>query len=72
MSRKHLCILNVRGRDKEWGWYAYLSDEAIKEQCDDGLDVGIICAIIPQWVVNLGLERPYAFVQDIFNFRNPF
>lgn len=39
---------------------------------EDGIRIGIVNNTIPMWAVDAGLLRPWCFVQDVFNFRNPF
>lgn len=63
--------INVKGKTKTWG-FAFMQDpKLIEEWRADGLDVFEIEAVIPAWVADLGLVRPWCFLQDLFNFRNP-
>lgn len=65
-------IMEVRGKTSSW----IITGDASREQIDamraDGLDVGIVENKIPAWVVDVGLLKPWCFVQDVWNFRNPF
>lgn len=38
----------------------------------DGLNIIVPENIIPAWVVDAGLLRPWCFLQDLWNFKNPF
>jgi hypothetical protein len=64
--------LSVRGKSKTWGFMFYGDPKHIKEWREDGLDVSEIENTVPEWVADLGLVRPWCFLQDVFNFRNPF
>lgn len=37
----------------------------------DGLEVYVIENTVPEWVQILGMVRPWCFLQDLFNFKNP-
>jgi hypothetical protein len=68
---KKLLGVNVRGKHKTWG-FAFMGDpQFLKEWQADGLDVFEIENVIPEWVADLGLVRPWCFLQDLLNFRNP-
>lgn len=64
--------IEVRGQLSRWvvDWQA--SQAQIDAMRADGLDVGIIENTIPEWVAVIGLARPWCFVQDVWNFKNPF
>ena len=61
----------VRGKTGEWAIESDLSKSAIDDMRADGLDVIVPENTIPMWVVDLGLMRPWCFVQDVWNFKNP-
>ena len=65
-------LLNIRGKTCEWGVTAQLSQQAIDDMRDDGIEIGIIENIVPYWVAAIGAARPWCFVQDIWNLKNPF
>lgn len=65
------CTVDVRGKQSEWGIPANLSREAIEAMRADGLNIIIPENIIPAWIVDLGLVRPWCFFQDLWNFKNP-
>lgn len=66
-----LATIEVRGERKTWvvNWHA--SQEQIDAMREDGITVDTIHNIIPGWIADLGLGRPWCFLQDIWNFRNP-
>ena len=69
---KKLYAVYVRGRERHWKIPVLLDEKHIQEYLDDGLVVDEIVNTIPVWVVDLGLTRAWCFLQDIFNFKNPF
>lgn len=71
MSHKLLCI-NVQGKHSRWGFSFYGDPKHIEAWRADGLDVFEVRNTVPGWVAVLGLARPWCFVQDVFNLRNPF
>ena len=64
--------LTVKGNRKKWGFSFYGDPKYLQEWRDDGLDVSEIENVIPVWVVEWRLTRPWCFLQDVFNLRNPF
>lgn len=66
------CILDVRGRSHTWGIEFFANDDQIKRMRDDGLDVCTLENSMPEWVFDIGLARAWCFVEDVWNFRNPF
>lgn len=64
--------LAVRGRTSEWAVHCDMSREQIDAMVADGIDVGILHHSVPMWAVDMGLLRPWCFVQDVWNFRNHF
>lgn len=69
---KKLMMVNVRGVSKKWGFAFYGDPQYLKEWQADGVDVFLAENVIPAWVADLGLVRPWCFLQDLFNLRNPF
>lgn len=59
MNDKQMMI-EVRGKNKH-----------LDEWRSDGLEVNVVEYAFPYAVAQLGLTRPWMFLQDIFNFRNP-
>ncbi len=66
------CSVDVRGTQSEWGIPCDLSRDAVDAMRADGLDVKVIENTIPGWIADLGLTRPWCFMQDLWNFKNPF
>ncbi len=69
---KTLLIIAVQGKEHLWQFPTYGDPKYLDEWRADGLDVHVVEYTIPAWVAVLGMARPWCFVQDIFNFRNPF
>lgn len=65
------CVVDVRGKQSEWGIPADLSKDAIEAMRADGLNIIVPENIIPLWAVSAGLARPWCFLQDLWNFKNP-
>lgn len=70
MASKLLCI-HIRGRHKSWGFNFYGDPKYLDEWREDGLEVTEIVNTVPAWVVDIGMVRPWIFMQDILNFKNP-
>ncbi len=71
MAEKQL-TLRVQGKHKTWTFTVLHDPQYIDEWVADGLDVRLLCNTWPRWVVRWRLVKPWAFAQDVFNFRNPF
>lgn len=69
---KKLCNITIRGREKTWGFHSMLDTRYLDEYRADGLEIDELVNVIPLWVARYGLVRPWCFLQDIFNFKNPF
>lgn len=64
--------ITVKGKSRTW-CFEFIGDEQyLKEWRDDGLDISRTMNEVPVWVVDMGLTRVWCFVQDVWNFRNPF
>lgn len=70
MANKRLSV-DVRGREKRWSFEFMGDPKCIEEWRADGLEVFEIENTVPAWVVDFGLVKPWCFVQDLFNFKNP-
>ena len=64
--------ITVKGKDETWCFDILADSKYIQEWLDDGLDIVVIENTIPMWVNEIGLTRAWVFMQDLFNFRNPF
>jgi hypothetical protein len=63
--------VEVRGKERTWCINTDISAETAQAWRDDGLTVNKLENTIPAWLpafVPVGL---WCFVQDVFNFRNP-
>lgn len=70
MSKK-LLTLSVQGATKTYSLTVIADPQYLDEWQQDGLEIYELVNTIPVWVADLGLVRPYCFVQDILNFKNP-
>jgi hypothetical protein len=71
MSKKLLCV-TVKGKNHTWGFHTYMDPKHIPEWTADGLDIVLLENTIPMWVAQYGLVKQWCFLQDIWNFKNPF
>lgn len=69
---KKLCSITVRGKHCVWSFHTYADPQYLKEWQADGVEIDEVINVIPEWIVDLGLMRPWIFLQDCFHFRNPF
>lgn len=70
MGNKLLSI-TVRGNGYAWD-FEFMGDPAyIAEWRADGLEISEVVNVIPEWVVNVGLLKPWCFMQDLLGFKNP-
>lgn len=71
MSKKIL-LLTVNGKFDKWLFYIDADPKHIELWRSDGLDIVQVENIIPLSIVDTILEKPFIFLQDIFNLKNPF
>jgi hypothetical protein len=69
---KKLLSIQVKGNQSEWAFSFYGDPKYLPEWRADGLDIVELENVIPAWVVDIGLLRQWVFMQDLFNFKNPF
>jgi hypothetical protein len=69
---KREMAVTVRGKQHEWSFHFDGDPKYLQEWRDDGIEVYEIYNSIPMWVADAELTRIWCFVQDCFNFRNPF
>lgn len=69
---KKLLSLEVKGKNKTWSFNFYGDTKYLNDWREDGLNINEVVNTIPEWAVNIRLTRIWIFIQDIFNFRNPF
>ncbi len=72
MMGKKLLSITVKGNHHEWSFNFYADPKYIQEWREDGLEIDEICNTIPEWVANFKLVKQWVFLQDLFNFKNPF
>jgi hypothetical protein len=63
--------LTVRGATHLWSFDVLVDPQYVAEWRADGLDLEEVVNVIPAWVVQLGLVRPWCLAQDVFHFRHP-
>ena len=71
MTKKHYS-LKIRGKSHTYTFDVWVDPRHLERWWADGIEIDEVVNTIPQWAVNVGLMRPWIFVQDLFNFRNPF
>ena len=63
---KRLYSLTVRGKQHEWCFDVRVADPRyLKLWRDDGLEIDEIANTFPQWVEQLGLTKPWCWLQDV-------
>lgn len=68
---KRLMMLCIRGKQHEWMFVTKGDMRDLEQWLHDGIQIYPIVNIIPKWVVDSGLRKPWCFLQDVFNFKNP-
>lgn len=66
-----LLSITVKGNRHEWSFSFYGDTKYLEEWRSDGLLVDEVSNIIPAWVPGK-LVWAWVFLQDVFNFNNPF
>jgi len=69
VSNKLLSI-TVRDRNRTWSFEFYADPQYLAEWRADGLEIAEVCNVIPEWVP-APLIKPWCYLQDLFNFKNP-
>ncbi len=69
---KKLMEIEVHGKTCKWGFIFEGDPKYLDDWRADGLVVDEVVNIIPEWVADIGMVRPWCFVQDLLNFKNPF
>lgn len=64
-------MIEVRGKSKSWLFHFDGDTSHLDEWRSDGLEINVIENSIPAWIVQLGVARVWCFLQDLFNFKNP-
>lgn len=68
---KKLYTLTVKGQDKSWCFEVMIDPKYVEEWRSDGIEIYELVNTIPEWVVAIGMLKPWCFFQDVFNFKNP-
>lgn len=71
MAKKLMSVM-VQGKRSKYHFDFYGDTKHLKGWRDDGLEIDLIENVIPAWVVEIGMLKPWIFLQDVFNFKNPF
>ena len=61
--KQRYCI-TVKGKRHTWAFVFEESPEGLADWRADGLEIGVVANVIPAWVVNAGLMRPWIAAQD--------
>jgi hypothetical protein len=65
---KQKMLIEVRGKTKLWSFAFYADPQYLPEWEADGLQVFHLENTIPKWVVDIGMLRPWIWVQDAWRF----
>lgn len=57
---------------KEYCFDVYINKKDLEQYWEEDLEIYGTINTFPEWVNELNLVRPWCFIQDIFNFKNPF
>lgn len=60
--------VEVKGREKSYGFIFEGDPEHLQGWLDDGLEVYEVTNIIPEWAQRMGLTHIWCRVQDAWNF----
>lgn len=63
---KRRMMIEVQGRSGSYVFAFTGDDSNLEEWRADGLEVNVIEHVIPYWVAELGLVKPYAKLQDLW------
>lgn len=69
---KKLLSVTVKGTENTYSFNFVGDTKYLQEWRDDGLIIDEVLNVIPVEVVNAGWLKPWIFLQDVFNFKNPF
>ena len=71
MSKKLLSV-TVKGHTSKYSFHFYGDPKYIPEWEEEGILVEELLNVVPGWAAVMGLVTPYCFMQDLWNFKNPF
>jgi hypothetical protein len=69
---KKLHTMTVKGNKKNYCFEVLVDPQYVEEWRADGIEIYELVNTIPEWVVDIGMLKTWCFVQDVFNFKNPF
>lgn len=72
MARKLMSVDIACKSGRTFSFNFYGDPIYLDEWRSEGLDIWEVVNTVPMWVVDLGMVRPWCFVQDIIHFKNPF
>lgn len=64
--------MTVKGKNHTWCFDILVDERYVQDWLDDGLNIVAIENTIPMLVNEIGLTHIWVYMQDLFNFRNPF
>lgn len=65
--------IEIKGQSgSSYGFKFYGDKKYLQEWSDEGFIIMVIDNIVPSWINDLRLIKPYCFLQDCFHFKNPF
>jgi len=68
---RKLMAVTIRGDQHEWSFCFYGNPKHLDDWLADGLEVALVENTVPAWLPKWVPVRWWCFVQDVFNFRNP-
>lgn len=63
-ERGRIWTIEVRGKRHRWAFNGYGPKQHAEDWRADGLEVTEVLNEIPEWVVDIGLLRPWVAIQD--------
>lgn len=64
-------MVTVPGKRSRWCFIVYGDPKHLPEWRDDGLEIYLVEYSIPPWTLAFPGAYVWCFLQDVFNFRNP-
>jgi hypothetical protein len=61
--------IEIQGIEKRWAFDITAEPRHVADWRRDGLNVAELENTVPVWIVDLGLIRPWCFLQDLWNFK---
>ena len=57
----------VKGNTKEYSFEVCADSCHLQEWQEDGIKIYEVVNTIPEWVADIGLTKPWCFLQDVFS-----